>query len=430
MSVLNIKPESQVFLCKYRIVNCIIIHNDIRLTMDPTNILSIEYINDYESSLFAMLKLTLRVDVRKRIYMLANKREIRCKLEIEKIGYDIDIEEPITSPESLFDLLFSIYFNDDDENTDTETLNKRLTTNVSENESMSESIDDENYYESQNLIDLYLFNPVLLKASRYTHNAIYTQSTLQDIIGHMLTVSKHNNVLMSRIENTELYKELLLPANPVYKNLIYLDQYLGLYKSGSVIYYDIDYLYILNTNGKLTAKYQNEWTETSFLIPSLDQSIPGNAMIRQPNEKIFYPTISEKDISIQKPSIMKNVQSGSKIKLITTDGTELTDLTAEDTSYIDNRNTGVTYIKEENKYTGSVLQSRMYENESIVYINGNNLDINAFKPNKRFHILFDDETKNTKYKGTYRLSYAYHVIRIESESFSSSSHRIRLKKVL
>jgi hypothetical protein len=425
---MNIKPGTKIFLCKYIIKNLIIMNNDDAMQMDPTNILMIEYINDYEKSLFAVLKVTLRIDVRKKIYILANKRDIKCKLEIDKIGYDVDVENRITNPEPVISSVFSVYFNDDDESIDTSILEKRLNMNDG-NDSItaSQDINDENYFETQNTIDLYLFNPTLLKASRYSHNAVYTSGTLQNIIGHVLTVSKHDKVLMSRIENTEVYKELLLPANPAYKNLLYLDQYYGLYKTGALIYYDIDVLYILNTNGKVTAKRKNEWGESTFLIPELENSIPGSGMLRQPDEKIFYLTVAEGDVNPQKTSIMKNVDVGSKLKLALSDDTTI-DLITSQQSYIDNQNTSVINVKKENKYTGTMLQARLQENEAVIYISGNNLDINAFTPNKTFKIIYDEQSKNTKYKGEYRLAYAYHCIKAESESYSTASHHIILKK--
>ena len=424
---MNIKPNTKIFLCKYKVKNLIIINGEDKIVMDPTNVLSIEYINDYEKSLFAVLKIMLRIDVRKKMYMLANKRDIKCKLELDKIGYDVDLEDIITNSEPAISALFSIYFNDDDESIDPETLKKRLDMNNTDSASSNKDINDENYFESQNTIDLYLFNPSLLKASRHLHNAVYTSGTLQNIIGHMLSVSKHDKVLMSRIENTEVYNELLLPANPVYKNLLYLDQYFGLYKTGAIIYYDIDVLYILNTNGKVTTKRKNEWTESSFLIPELEKSIPGSGMIRQPGENIFYLTVSEGDINPQKTSIMKNVDTGSKVKIAISDDTVINTVTSNQ-SYIDNQNTSITYVKKDNKYTGDILQARMQENEAMIYISGNNLDINAFTPNKTFRIIYDEQSKCTKYKGEYRLAYAYHCIKAESEQFSSASHHIVLKK--
>jgi hypothetical protein len=424
---MNIKSNTKIFLCKYKVKNLIIMNGKDKIVMDPTNVLSIEYINDYEKSLFAILKIVLRIDVRKKIYMLSNKRDIKCKLEIDKIGYDVDLENIITNPEPAISAVFSVYFNDDDESTDPEALKKRLNMNTSDTPSDTQNMNDENYFETQNSIDLFLFNPTLLKASRHLHNEIYTSGTFQNIIGHMLTVSKHDKVLMSRVENTEVYNELLLPANPIYKNLLYLDQYYGLYKTGAIIYYDIDVLYILNTNGKVTAKRKGEWTESSFLIPELENGIPGSGMIRQPGENIFYLTVAEGDVSPQKTSIMKNVDAGSKVKIAMSDGTTVNTVTSNQ-SYIDTQNTSVTHVKKDNKYTGSVLQARMQENEAVIYITGNNLDINAFTPNKTFRIIYDEQSKHTKYKGEYRLAYAYHCIRAESEHFSSASHHIILKK--
>lgn len=424
---MNIKPNTKIFLCKYKVKNLIIINGKDSMDMDPTNVLSVEYINDYENSLFAVLKIMLRVDIRKKMYMLTHKRNIKCKLELEKIGYDVDLENQITNPEPVISALFSVYFNDDDENIDPETLKKRLDMNVTDTSSNNQDMNDENYFESQNAIDIYLFNPALLKASRYLHNAVYTSGTLQNIIAHMLSVSKHDKVLMSRIENTEVYKELLLPANPTYKNLLYLDQYFGLYKTGAIIYYDIDVLYILNTNGKVTAKRKGEWIESSFLIPELEKGIPGSGMIRQPGENIFYLSVAEGDVNPQKTSIMKNVDAGSKVKLAMSDGTVINTVTSNQ-SYIDSPNTSISYVKKDNKYTGDVLQARMQENEAVIYISGNNLDINAFTPNKTFRIIYDEQSKYTKYKGEYRLAYAYHCIKAESEQFSTATHHIILKK--
>lgn len=419
--------EKKLYLCKYQVKSFVIMKDDEKIELDHSNILTVEYVNDYEFNLMAILKVTLRVDVRRRLWILKNKKEIVVKFEFDKFGMDTDIENPITSPEEVWNLEFSVHFNDEDEATDIKVLEERLALNESTDFNLN-YIDEENYYETQNLLDIYLFNPKLLKASRKTVNRVYTNSTIQNVIGEILTQTKHKNVLMSKLENDEVYRELLLPANPAYKDLIYLDQYYGLYKKGALIYYDIDTLYILNSNGKVTAKREDEWTETSFMISTLDQSVPGNGMIRVQGENIFYPTITEMDINPQKFSISKNVELGSEAKMVVTDDVTINVYEA-DQSYIDERNERITFIKKENKYTGEVIKTRMEENECIIYINGDNLDINAFTPNKTFRVIFDEPLKHEKYgKNEYRLAYAYHYIKLETEHYMSSSHRIILKK--
>jgi hypothetical protein len=248
------------------------------------------------------------------------------------------------------------------------------------------------------------------------------------MVGHMLTQSGHRNVLMSKFENDEIYKELLLPVNPVYKNLIYLDQYFGMYKNGAIIYYDIDLLYILNANGKLTVKRDDEWTETTFIITKIADSHPGNGMVRKEGEKIFYPTVSDGDVNPQNFAVSKNAALGSAAKIVVTDTTDV-EVHEADQSFTNQRNENVTFIKDKNKFTGGVVKARMEENECVLYINGNNLDIKAFTPNKIFKVVFDDTSKQAKYgKHTYRLAYAYHFLKLESEGYMSSSHRFILKK--
>ena len=241
---------------------------DERIEMDHSNILSIEYMNDYEFNIMALLKVSLRVDVRRKLWMLKNKKDILIKFELNKIGRDIEGEKYNTAPEKVWNLEFSVFFNDEDESADISAMESRINLNEG-GEFKSGDTQGENYFESQNTLDVYLVLPELLKASRYSFNKVYTKTTLQNMVGHMLTESGHKHVLMSKFENNEVYKELLLPVNPLYKNLIYLDQYYGMYKKGALIYYDVDVLYILNANGKLTAKRPDEWTETTFLVSKI-----------------------------------------------------------------------------------------------------------------------------------------------------------------
>lgn len=424
---MNISSESNVFLCKYRIATFSIINGSERMDLDPSNVMMIDYICDYEGSVSSVFKVSLRVDTRKRIYILKNKRDIRVKLELEKVGYDVEAETLKTNPESVISEIFNVYFNDDDENLDIRTLFERISMNEAGNNDDTSDINHENYFESQNTIELYLFNPTLLKASRYLFNRIYTQTTIQNAIGHMLTESNHNRVLMSRIENYEVYRELLIPPMPVYRALMYLDYHFGLYKRGAIVFYDLDVLYILNTDGRVTAKRPGEWTQTTFLIPELNDAIPGNAMIRQPGENIFYASINEGDINHQRSSIMNNVAVGARTKVILSDAVDTIDLKSTQ-DYTDEMNESIVYVKRNNRFTESVLKARLGENDGMVYISASNLDMSAFTPNKTFRVVYDETSKNQKYNGVYRLAYAQHRLQAESENYMTPFHNIVLRR--
>ena len=425
--IVNDKTQKQ-YLCKYKVTQLLFFMDDVKIQFDPSSILSIEYINDYEFNLMNILRLTLRMDIRRKLWILKNKKFITVKFILDKVGLDLEAEKEIIAPSEVWNQEFNMYFNDDEENTDVELLEQRLELNEGEAFLMNET-DKESYNETQNFLDVFLFNKDIIEASRFNHNKIYTNNTLQNIIGEMLTESKHPKVLMSKVENDEVYKELLLPPNPLYKNLAYLEQYFGLYEKGALFYYDLDKLYILNLNGKMTAKEEDEWPETFFLVNKIGNAIPGNGMLRVEDEKKYYVNITEMEIEPEKLSIGKNIEQGSQTKVVVLDESEISTNKAEQT-YIGNRNESILYIKKINKYTPSVLKARMEENECIMTINTKNVDINAFTPNKEFYVVFEETLKYDKYsKCKYRLAYAYHVLKLESDQYWTSMHKFVLKKV-
>mgnify|MGYP000881714762 CR=1 FL=1 len=419
--------DGKKFLCKYRVKHFIVMAGEETIDIDHSNILSIEYMCDYEFNIMALLKVSLQIDIRKKSWIIKNKENVLVKFELDKIGMDVDSEGFNTEPETVWNEDFSIYLGDELNNIDSESTENRINLNEGK-DYQDQNISEENYFESQNTMDIYLVLPELIQASRYSFNRIYSKGTLQNIVAHMLTESGHKHVLMSKFENDEEYTEMLLPANPVYKDLIYLDQYYGFYKKGALIFYDIDMLYILNLNGKVTAALDGEWTETTFLVGKSEKSVPGNGHIQREGEGIYYPTVSETDMNSQNFAVGKNSELGSAAKIVVTDTTDV-ELHEADTAYIEQRNENVSYIKDKNKFTGDVIKARMEENDCVLYFSGDNLDISAFRPNKIFKTIFDETSKQQKYgNNIYRLAYAYHYIKPESNEYMTSSHRFILKR--
>lgn len=421
--------SDKAYLCKYKVPSLIFMKGDEKYVTDASSVLTIEKLDDYEFNLRSIIKISMRMDIRRKIWLMKNKKEITCKFEIDRIGMDNTVEDYNTGSELIFNEEFGIYFNDDDEATDTKIMEERIAMNE-DSDFLTNDISTENYYETQNMLDIYLFPSKLLNASKNMFNDVLTEDTLQQFVGKILTVTKHPpKILMSKFENDEVYKELLCPALPAYKALIYLDQYYGFYKKGALIYYDVDCLYILNRNGKLTAKRDGEWGETTIMATKLDSSMPGNGMIRKPGEQKYYAMVPEANINPQKPSTQNNASLGSEAKIVVTD--DITVNVAEaDQSYVDQRNESIAYqSKNDNKYSADMVKARMEENESIIYISGENLDIGAFTPNKVYNIVFEETTKQQKYgQNKYQLAYQYAIFKVESDQFMTCSNRVTLKR--
>ena len=419
--------EDKVYLCKYKVKTFVISMEDEKIELDHSNILAIEYLNDYERNIMALLKVSIRVDIRRRLWIIKNKMKIKVKFELVKLGYDIEEEKEIISEEEVWNEEFTPYFSDEDDYSDIESLEKRLET--SDQETSLDDIEGENYYETQNQFDLYLFQCNLLKASRFSFNKIFTEDTLQNMVAEMLTESKHERVLMSKFDNEETYKEMLVPALPLFKGLIYLDQYFGFYEKGALIYYDANTAYIIKTDGKVSAKREDEWSETNFIVNPITSSQPGHGMIRKGDEKVFYLSISENEVNVQKMTDAQNIELGNDVTVVQTDDIEIQKTEGTLNPENTNKNEIIALVKKGTKYTSTMLQARIDENECVLFINGENFDLNAFTPNKTYKITFKETTKQERFgKNTYRLAYAYSMLRIASMELMESTHKIVLKK--
>ena len=428
MSAIINNNTDKIYACKYSVPTLVFMLNDTSVTMNSSNILSIEKTDDYDRNLRSVIKVSLRMDLRQKIWIMKNKRSIVCKFELDKIGQDRDASNFIVGPLKVWNTTFSLYLNDDDESTDIQSLEDAIATNEGSSFNVND-IENDSYYTSENLIDIYLFNADNYNASMKPFNAVFTEGNMMQMVSRLLTATNHKKVLMSPMENYDVYKELLVPANEAYKGLIYLDQHYGFYKHGSLIYYDVDKLYIINLNGRLTAKEEDEWGETVFLVTKRVNAQPGNGMIIKQKENINYISIMEDNVNAQKPSISKNDDVGSAVKVIQIDDIEMS-FEEADQSYMNQRNESYTYIKkDDNKFSSSIIKARMEENEAIIYINAENLDISAFTPNKTYKIIFEETSKQERYgKYKYRLSFAYHMIAVQAENYMTSTHRIVLKR--
>ena len=410
-----------IYLCMYRIATLVFSVDDKKIVMNGTNVLSVEKLDNFDFNLRSIIKLRLNVDLRQKIWIINNKTKVKCKFELDKFGMDNEVEGDNVGDQNVWNTEFSVFLNDDDASIDTESLEGVLDNN--EGEFKMNDIENRNYFTDQQVFEVYLYNTALLNASRKAVNKIYTSATMAKAAGHILTISGHKNVLMSPMENGSAYSELLIPNLPAYKALAYLDQYYGFYKRGASIYYDVDGLYIINPNGKATAVKKNEWPEVNFIVTQQVNSMPGNGMIRKEKQKCFYINVPEENVSAQRPTDTKKLQFGENIKLVTTNDIAVSNSGKGGNAY------QAYQRSDDNKFASSIIQARMFENDSIIYIAGDSLDMNAFTINKTYHLTFEDSNKQKKYgKFNYRIAYAHHYLSMESHNYLKSSHQIVLKK--
>jgi hypothetical protein len=428
-----------MYRAKYQVPTLIMMMGSEQISFNVSNIQSIEYMNNYDFNIMPVIKLTLRLDIRQRMWILRNKKNIQVKFQLDRVGVDMENERIVSNPASLWNQVFNLYLSDSDDSVDTDGLESRLDEN--DGSSMgAEGIGnaqkfEENYYESQHIVDVYLLDKQLMDASRYSFNAVYSEATIQQMVAHMLTQSGHKKVLMSKMQNDEIYKEVLLPVNPVFRNLLFLDQYYGMYESGAVIYYDNDTLYILDSGNVSNAKSSGEITDITIMVKGDTESIPGHAMVMKSSNDSYYISTRASDVKFGNSNDTAMAGMGATSQIIVQDTSDIEKQPDTTTSAANGEKDGdtgalTTFIKDNHKYIASIIETRKGEKASSVHLTLSDVDIGIFKPNHVVQFVFTDEKMQTKYAGDqYRIVYAYHYIKLSGDIYMDAGTHVILRKL-
>lgn len=406
---------------------------DKQMDFNFSNIMAVEYINNYDTNLMNVLKLTLKLDYRKKLWLIKHRKKIKVKFEFAKFKVSPDMSASEECDEEFINDEFVPLFVENDTSIDSDLFIKVI------DDTMDGEEDDvlrDNLLISEHTIEIYLLKEDIMFSARCPVNRVFTKDTMQNIVAELLTETDHTQVIMDKFENEEEYYELLVPCLPLYKSLLYLDQYFGFYENGAVIFYDIDTLYILNSKMDDPACGDEQEVHVNILVDTENDVTPGRGMVRKENDDEYYLSMSEKELNILKYSRSKEDDTGSEIylKII---NPELDD---EDRSEDFNFEAEIEYLGEdrmkryipvdrEAKFANTVLQARLEENESVIYINADNTDVSVYKPNCVFKLIHSEEKKEKIYKeARYRISSIENYFKPEGDAVMSCSHKLVLKK--
>jgi len=376
---------------KYTITEFYILYENEKekYVLPNTRISNINILNRYLSNAFPIFNINLVLESSIYYKILKNKNTVKFKLRMQK--YEInEMGERSSYYSDFINDTFSLILDDDDNDLE-EKLRNQIYSDGDENE-LNATI---------NNIELYFFKSSLIKRTKEKMNCVLRDATVTNAIAYMCTRSSINNVLMSPIENKTMYKQLIIPPLTLTQSLKYLDAYYGLYKRGSLIYFDLNYTYILNFKSECTAYQKNEKKNTYIIIPEY-----GGIMTKQVgsvkkynNNTDNYIVINSETMKILNESISNDIIVGNDVTFISYNNDDVK-FTKSDNDAVQNsiiENLGL------NEYYLSEYDAQLKSKEVKIVLNMVDIDLSAIEPNKKFIIEFEDTKLSRKYKGTYIL---------------------------
>jgi len=360
--------------------------------ISPNFITGIFLEHDFDNDYFPVFKLSVAIEPKIYFKILSNKLKIRFRLRMQKFAYDGNKE--FQFKKDMVNTIFCVYI---DENTP--------------------YFDEKTYIESKkvertgltprdlsNVYSFYLFKESDLDNSKKIINNVITNSNLTDTITYLLSTCGMKNVLMTPLDNKNVYKEILLPPLTLLNNLLYLNEQYGFYNKGALIFFDLLMMYIIDCNSKCTAFVKEEYVRTIFNIKeSNDPNSFTTGSFVMEKEKENHVNVLSNNVNIYSGSVVADQLMGNNFIIIDPKQGSVQNIKPETVQ----RGVGTYQVlvnNYANEYSNNDAKTRKIENNTIINLSISDFNIDAITPNKEFVFIFDNTKINSSYSGSYRLT--------------------------
>ena len=374
---------------RYKVKELYILFKDKEHKLPSERLTELFITNDYLDNLFPIVRCKLSLESSIYYKMISEKDTVRIKIRIQKY-YTKEGKTKKSLYTDYINTTFSLILDDNDEDIE-EDLRK-----------LEYPKGDENALNAMaNSIELYLFKASLIKATKRTINSVHKNVNVTDEIGDIATqLSLKNNLLMSIADNDTEYDEIIIPPLKAALALAYLDSFYGIHKTGSIIFFGLDLVYLIKYEGKCSAYMKDEKTTTSIIIPKGGSKISNtvSSVLKHDDKNKYYMIADYKSLSITNQSITSSVLNGTEVQIIDVNSGEITNSSTDNSI-------NKTIIKNsgKNKFYKNIFKTQSSSNDVVLNIGLGDIDLDSLTPNKKFVFLFEDIKLAKKYKGTYIL---------------------------
>lgn len=390
----------------------------------PTDrIVSINILDDYETNVFPVFKVEMILESSIYYKIMKSKNDVQFHLRIQKY-YNLNDSSTQSLARDVINDTFDLIL--DDDNSDLIASQRQL-----ENKYDFKYIkqdDTNNPSKVDNDIEFYLFKSKTVKGLQKNINKIFTSCTISDVLSYLLSYADVKNILMSSPHNLTKYNSFIIPPLSCIKALRFIDTFYGIYKTGSMIYFGLDYSYILSYEGKCTAYKKNEIKNTAIIIPKQSGSHTTECctLYKGVNSNTNYVVGDYRTISIRNDSISNDIISANSIKLVDNLSGNISYNSSSNNSETEN-SFKILENNTENPWLGDTYISQTKALDTVIEILLMDYDINMITPNKKFNLIFEDPNLTDKYNGVYLLTYASHTFIKDGSDFILTSI-VRFKK--
>lgn len=232
-------------------------------------------------------------------------------------------------------------------------------------------------------------------------NEVWGPSNRASVVAHLLNQSKAKNVLMSPPAPGEINQATAMPMTLI-ANLRYLEAQYGIHTHGTLLFFDLDYLYILNKKPGCTAWRKGEYTKISFIVrkDTDEKSFMGGSKLIS-DEGVVYINVPPENISYKSYSAMDNIIYGGEIQMVAPRGNGKGTIRPNmpmrkaQTKYFVNKN--------QNPHVSMRIKQQMQDRGMVATMTIADANIHWFRPNKDFSFTFMNQELQSVIGGPYKI---------------------------
>ena len=242
-----------------------------------------------------------------------------------------------------------------------------------------------------------------LKTSKSIFNATLTESTMTAATALLLSQADCKNVLMSNLDNNDVYKELIIPPLPLLESITYLKNYYGFHKEDTVVFMDFDTTYIVRKDGLCSAFRNREITNVDICLNASESPYNECKGVIYSGNTTYVNIASDAFVRNLGGSITDQTE-GTNVLVFNENDKSSNTVTTSNTQAIGGNSTSVKITTGHNKFLDSQIECRKFENQYVFTIGCSNADTSIFTPNKQFSIISNSAEIAIDVTGKYRLS--------------------------
>ena len=364
----------------------------------PEALTHLAIFNDYEQNVLPITQINATMSREAYFKLIAQKDKVKIRLRIQKYyTRSTDGKESLKS--DYINDTFSIILNDNDENmyrvlTDQKTTTKKR----SELEAIQHNNDRD--------VELFLYKLDIVKNIRSMVNVILKDCTITDAITYILHKSGISNTLLAPVTNTNLYDQIIIPPLSVVDALYWLDYFYGIYRYGTMFYFDLNRNYIMPYSGRSYVYEKNEIVENYIYCPAKrsSTSAASSGHLLRSDDKIHPYTIVDVDtITIRNKADTTAIMEGLDARVINPYNNSIKDYATKAKHKISNKRRNIlntTY----NEYTGNIYTNISSSMDLTINAVSGHCDDSVLLPNHKYRMIFEDTALSKKYTGNFILS--------------------------